>query len=326
MQDSLSFTSSPVPLKSIDRADRLTDFSLSPAPEALVASIAEIGLLHPLVLTRKGDGFRVVAGHRRVDILTRLKVSEAPARVLQPSPGDATLVALNLIENSGHRSYSDVEKGCILFRLKGAGASERELIEKYMPFLGLERSKKYCEDFLATGSFSDDLQSLLHELNLPIRVFSVLFRWDEAARGAAMQFLKTLRPGVNKARELLMLADECAGKEGPADLLSRSEILSPLNNPDLNPAERYEAIHRQLTAWRYPDLTGLRRKVAQALDRLNLDPRTRIRFQDTFESDELKVEMKFRDRESLDRQVKKLDLASRSPAIEDLLRIFKSLE
>jgi len=324
MLNSLSFTSSTVPLTAIDRADRLADFSLSPAPEALFASIAEIGLLHPLVLAKKDDGLRVVAGHRRVDILTRLNVSEAPARVLHPSPGDATLVALNLIENSGHRSFSDVEKGRILFRLKGAGASERELIEKYMPFLGLERSKKYCEDFLATGGLADELQSLLHELNLPLRVFSVLFRWDEAGRAAAIPLLKTLKPGVNKARELLMLADECA--EGPAGLLSRSEILSSLNNPDLSPAERYETIHSQLIAWRYPDLTGLRRKVAQALDRLNLDPRTRIRFQDTFESDELKVEMKFRDRESLDRQVKKLDLASRSPAIEDLIRIFKSLE
>lgn len=326
MLETLAFTSSPVPIERIDRTDTLTDFSLSETPEALSASIDAIGILHPLVLHRAKGGLHVTCGHRRLEAAYRLGLKEVPARVFSPAADDETRLALNLIENSSHRTFGDVEKGRILRRLEQAGVSEESLIEKYMPFLGLERSKKYCRDFLAVGDFSPEAQSLLHALNLPLRVFSLLYRWDEDARRAAWRLLDALRPGVNKARELLTLADECALMENvsPGEILDRREIASHLADSALAPTEQYEAILRRLNGWRFPALTQVRRQVALALDGLKLDPATRVRVQDSFEGDEIHVEMKFRDREGWDRQVKKLSEASRSTALDELIRIFKS--
>ena len=157
-------------------------------------------------------------------------------------------------------------------------------------------------------------------------MFSLLYRWDEDARRAAWRLLDALRPGVNKARELLTLADECALMENvsPGEILDRREIASHLADSALAPTEQYEAILRRLNGWRFPALTQVRRQVALALDGLKLDPATRVRVQDSFESDEIHVEMKFRDREGWDRQVKKLSEASRSTALDELIRIFKS--
>ncbi|UCD10597.1 MAG: hypothetical protein JSU88_07835, partial [Nitrospinaceae bacterium] len=120
--------------------------------------------------------------------------------------------------------------------------------------------------------------------------------------------------------------DECALMEtvSPGEILDRREIASHLADSALAPTEQYEAILRRLNGWRFPALTQVRRQVALALDGLKLDPATRVRVQDSFESDEIHVEMKFRDREGWDRQVKKLSEASRSTALDELIRIFKS--
>jgi len=328
MLDTLSFTSSSVPLERIDRGDRLTDFSLSKTPEALRASIAAIGLLNPLVLSPAGGSFRVAAGHRRLALAHGMGLREVAARVFKSPESDETLLALNLIENSSHRLFSDVEKGCILTKFRRAGVSEEVLIEKYMPFLGLERSKKYCRDFLAVDGLGREAQSLLHELNIPLRVFSLLYPWDEQARARALELLGTLRPGVNKVRELLTLADECALMQAttPGDLLGREEVRSLLSGGDLPVQEKYEAIHRLLHGWRYPALSAVQKRVAGAIDRLKLDPATRVRFQDSFESDEIRVEMRFREREGWERQVKKLSQASGSPALDELIAVFRGLD
>ncbi|GJL78616.1 MAG: hypothetical protein NPINA01_16050 [Nitrospinaceae bacterium] len=317
-----------IPLQAIDRQDSLTDFSLNPVPDALKDSIQEIGVIHPVLLANSGDRFRIICGHRRVAACESLSLTEIPTLTAQSDLSDETLIKLNLTENRAHRSYSDVEKARVLRKLRGADVSEKIIIEKYMPLMGMERSKKWYEDLSAIDRLSPALQKLLHESNVPVRNFYPLLKWDAASCDAAESLFAVVRPGINKWRDLLELLDETARIENlsPAELLHREEIQTVLAQNDLQAHEKYDQIVQTIIPWRTPVLAGLRKKIAQTLDKLSLGPQTKIRIQESLEIDDIKIEIKGRDTKSLAREVDRLAEAARSDAMTELLRILKELK
>ena len=310
------------------REDTLTRFSMDPPPDALLQSINALGITHPVLLAPASKGYQIVCGHRRVECVRLLGFVSVPAFVLAEAPAPAALLKRNLIENRAHRTYSDIEKGGIVLKLAEAGIPEAEIIQDYLHLLGLERSKKLFVDLQRCATFSKSLSTLLHSLNVPLRVFSILFRWDADSRAAAESLLGTLRPGVNKCRELLELTDETAVKENtsPQAILSRQEIQSPLNNADLPINQKYDAIHQQLRLWRYPVLTDLQKQVYRAIDQLKLDGRIKLRTPENFESNQFKVELNFSSREELTAQVEQLFRATDAEALDELIRIFRDMK
>ncbi|MCH8157857.1 MAG: ParB N-terminal domain-containing protein [Nitrospinae bacterium] len=324
-KENLTHLFEPVSLSDIDLDDRLTDFSLGPVADALLQSIKEIGVTHPVTLVPADPRYRIACGHRRAKISRQLGNTEILARVLDASTTEETMLGINLAENRAHRNYSAVEKGLALNKLSAVGIPEGRILEKYMPMLGLERSKKLLDDYLGAKRLTPGLQTLLHEMNVPLRTFSVLLRWDGESAAAAERLFARLRPGANKWRDLLEWIDETATRDeiAPAELLGRPEIQSALHADDLAPNVRYERIRQALYSARYPMLNDLKKRLARALDGLKLDDRTRVHIQDSFESDEIRIEMKFRTREQLVAQIEKLVRASGSEALDELIRIFR---
>ena len=316
-----------IPLKAIGEAG-LTRFSLDPPPDALLQSIRELGITHPVLLATEGEQYQVVSGHRRVECAGLLDLARVPAFVLADAPAPADRIKQNLLENRAHRSYGDIEKGGIIHQLKIAQVPEADIIKHYLPLLDLERSKKLFSDLSQCATFTENLKLLLHGLNLPLRVFATLFRWDEADRAAAETLLDTLRPGVNKCRELLELTDETAVKENtsPHEILNRPEIQTPLKEANRPVSEKYDAVHQQLRLWRYPILTDLQKQVYRAIDQLRLDDKTKLRTPENFESDQFKIELRFKTRQELVAQVEKLFGVTDSDALDELIRIFKEMK
>lgn len=313
-----------VPLAQIDREDRLTDFSLGAEPLFLEASIKEIGVTHPLLLVCRKKSYRIVCGHRRFRIAERLRFANLPARVLT-SLDDASMLEANLIENRSLRQYSDIEKGLIICKLQKAGIFEDQILNRFMPFLELERSKKLYKDFSQVGTLPPGLRSLLHELNVPLRIFSVCFGWDARSLSVVETMFAMLRPGVNKWRGLLDLVDETARRESiqVAELLLRPEIRSIQETETLPSHEKYDRIFQTLYQWRYPKLSDLRKQVILTLDRLKLDDKIKIRTAENFENGEIKIEFKFTTQEELKKYVEQLSGVSGSESMAALIKIFK---
>ena len=328
MSDSLFNQYRHVPLSQIDLEESLTDFSLSPTPQALATSIREIGLTHPPALAANGDRLQVISGHRRVRVCKTSGLSDLPAFVCEKKLDAETALHHNLSENRGHRNYSDAEKGSILEKLVRADVAEDKIIQKYMPMLGLERSKKLCRDYLSSQRFPAGLRQLLHDGNVPVRVWSLFNTWEEDGLQEVEKVFAVLRPGVNKWRELLELVEETARIESvpPATLLNQEEVESILRSGDRSPHEKYDDVVQVFYPRRYPVLSGLRKKVAQALDRLRLGSRTRIKIQESFEEGDIRIELKVRDQQELIDNAEKLDRAAHSQAMADLMRTLKNPE
>jgi len=325
-KDNSAYIFKSVPIKSIDIDDQLTSFSFDIPPISLKQSIEEIGVIHPVTLVPLGKSFRIVCGHKRIKIVSQLKIKEIPARILSPAPDEEAMLMLNLSENQFLHQYSDIEKGLILSKLCTVKIPEIRIIEKYMPMLGLEKSKKLLDDYLSTNQLTTGLKTLLHEMNVPLRTFSVFFNWNAKSAMAAERFFSVLRPGVNKWRDLLEWVEEISTRDEitPSDLFELPELQSALNQNDLAPNVRYDRIRQILHSRRYPVLSDLRVRLARSLDALKLDNKTKVHVQDSFESDEIRIEMKFRTRDEFVNQLEKLVRASDSEALDELIRIFKN--
>jgi len=315
-----------ISIEQIDLDDELTSFSLDNPSGSLMQSIKEVGVIHPVVLLPIGDRFRIICGHRRTKICSLLDIKELPARILDSTMSDKSMLMVNLSENHLHRHYSDIEKGLILSKFLKIKVYENHIIENYMLMLGLERSKKLLDDYSNVCKLIPGLQMLLHEMNVPIRIFSVFFLWDAESNKAAESFFSILRPGVNKWRELLEWTDEIATRDeiAPSNVFKLPELQSVLGQNGLPSNERYDQIRQILYSKRYPILNSLRFRLARALDNLKLDDKTKVHVQDSFESDEIRIEMKFRTREEFVNQLEKLVRASDSEALDELIRIFKN--
>lgn len=315
---------SEIPLTDIDPEDRLTDFSLDGCPEKLLDSIKVIGIRHPVSVCPSRNRYALVSGHKRFQAAPRSGLTSIPAFII-PEIDNASRLVINLNENFGQRHYSDIEKGIILNKLKHSGVSDETIIEKYMPLLELERSKKIFLDLSSVKSLSLKMQTLLHRAGVPVKTFSNFYKWDRLEE--AENLFSALKPGVNKWRDLLELVDEVATRENttPGEILSRNELQKILAASDLPAPQQYEQIHKTLDGLRYPVLSDMRKRVAHALDEMELDDKTRLRFQDTFESNELKLELKFQSEKELSAQVEKIFKALQSGSVEKLIKIFQAL-
>ena len=313
-----------VPLSEIDLHDRLTDFSLNPngCPEKLLDSVKEVGIRHPISICSTNKPYKIISGHKRVQATIKAGLTSIPAFFV-PTMDDALVT--NLKENFALRHYSDIEKGCILNKLISEGFEEDTIIDLYMPLLELERSKKIFQDLILVEKIGSELQKLLHRSNVPVKVFQVFFAWDNENQEAAEKFFAATRPGVNKWRDLLELIEEISRRDeiSPKNIFSASATIETLKDKSLTPPQKYDQVHQALRQKRYPVLSDLKKQVLRALDEMKLDDKTRLKYDEAFESDEMKLELKFRDERELSQQVEKIFHALQSGAVNKFVKIIK---
>lgn len=76
--------------------------------EELAESIKAEGLLQPIVVRKKANGYELIAGERRWRAFQKLKIKTIPARLVEAS--DASSAALGLIENLQREGLNPIEE------------------------------------------------------------------------------------------------------------------------------------------------------------------------------------------------------------------------
>lgn len=97
-------------------------------------SIDEVGLLHPVIVQRDGDDFRLVAGYRRLLAASRAGLTEIPALVVSE---DACAIQLQLAENLQREDLNPLERAqAVRAFMDAQGLSVRAAAQK----LGIPRT------------------------------------------------------------------------------------------------------------------------------------------------------------------------------------------
>lgn len=105
-----------------------SDFNESELRE-LAHSIQEVGLIQPLVVRRKKEGWELIAGERRLRACKMAGLKEVPAVIMEVDEGQAA--AVSLIENIQRKDLSYLEEARAYARLIGEfGLTQEEVAEK----------------------------------------------------------------------------------------------------------------------------------------------------------------------------------------------------
>lgn len=142
----------------VDRiADPETPMRTDLTPESvadLVASIKQVGVIEPLVVVKKGDGFEVVAGHRRLFAAMIASVTQVPCIIHEVSGME--LEMLKLHENMGRSEVSALDWSTHLSYIK----SEYKISSiKIADMLGV--SVGWVDQHLAILTYPESLRTAL---------------------------------------------------------------------------------------------------------------------------------------------------------------------
>ena len=142
----------------VDRiADPETPMRTDMTPESvadLVASIRQMGVIEPLVVVKKGDGFEVVAGHRRLFAASIADVTQVPCIVHEVTGLDLEMMKLH--ENMGRSEVSALDWSTHLDYLKREYKINNE---KIAGMLGVSIS--WVDQHLAILAYPEALRTAL---------------------------------------------------------------------------------------------------------------------------------------------------------------------
>jgi len=123
--------------------------------EQLARSIREHGIVQPIVVTRSGDRYKIIAGERRFRAAQKVGLSTIPAVIKEMLPeGDALQIAL--IENIQREDLNPMEEAHAYFQLhEDFGLTQEEISRR----VGKERST--VANFLRLLKLPDSVKELL---------------------------------------------------------------------------------------------------------------------------------------------------------------------
>lgn len=129
--------------------------------DKLAQSIAEVGLLEPILLRKVGDTYQIAAGERRWRAHKQIERRHIDAVVMDISDSDMAVFAL--AENIDREDLSDYEIGIALKQVESAFPTKKKLAES----LGMNR-----EDMYRYYAYDDLPEYIIADLNTNPRLLS----------------------------------------------------------------------------------------------------------------------------------------------------------
>ncbi len=138
------------------RLDRIHPSDEQPRKDArfgvdeLAASIGKDGLLSPIVVTREGESYRIIAGERRFHALNKLGWQEAECRIISREERDYWRIAI--VENLQREDLPAEDEAAALLRLK----KQENLSDQALATL-VGKSRNYITEILSIASLPEDV-------------------------------------------------------------------------------------------------------------------------------------------------------------------------
>ncbi len=313
-----------VPLEQIDLLDETFSVNFMPDLKKLRSSIEEIGLIQPVLLKRKLNGYQIISGFRRISVMKELGKLEIESRVFEEKETDEfRLFSLCLHENLTTRGFNAVEKAIALDKLIDRFQIDPSMVIKnFLPSLVLEPNEKILNTYLSLARMEDEMKQyvLREEVSRSnIRRLSALTSDD---RKAFLSLASPLKLGENRLREILTFLEEIYRRNrwSTRDIVGRPEVQTILCQGELTPSQKTDRIKKVLMNLRYPKMHRLEEQFEKKRRDLNLPSKLLLHHHPFFEGKGLKVEFQFETMEEYRTILDALSSLVDKKELEEMLR------
>ena len=286
-----------IPISHIDLTDETFSVNFMLDLDRLRSSIEEIGLIQPVLLRKKRDGYQIICGFRRIFIIEEMGGSDILSMVLdEKEKDDLQLFFMSLHENLTTRGFNTVEKAVALDKLVHQFHIDPiVVIKKHLPLFDLEADEKILNTYLSLIPMEEEIKRyVLKEAvsRTNIRRISALAPRD---RMALLSLISPLKLGENRLREILTFLEEITKRDRLTirEILKRPEIQGVLSHQELTPPQRADRMKKALLGLRYPRMHNMEAKFEKKRKELSLPSNVSLNHPPFFEGKGLKVEFQF---------------------------------
>jgi len=165
----------------------------------LMASIAEKGIIEPLVLRKRGDRYQIVAGERRYQAAVQVGLRELPGVIREGD--DNEVLELALVENLQRKDLTPFEEAEAMAALAERCAYTHEMLAKK-----LGKSRVAVTESLALQAMPDDIKNLcrLADISSKSLLLQIVRQGDSAKMAALVERITS--QGGTPTRETLRKA------------------------------------------------------------------------------------------------------------------------
>jgi len=281
-------------------------FDLNP----LVKSIKRSGIVNSPVLVKNSKGnLDIVTGYRRIIAVKSMGFKKLQCRILSESEFfPLRCLLLNLNDNLTTRKFNDIEKGMILFRLNKF-LSKDEIIESYMPLLGLPSNERTYIDFLRIDEELDnDLKQYVAEGRMSFQSAERILDIEHGLRSYIVDLLLSLKLNINQQSQLLdYLIDIVHSKKfSLIELLNNTDFKLIYFNEKINNPQKAKAILQYFREKRFPIMVKAEKDFKEKISNLHLPQGIRINYPPFFEGTSFRMEISFKNGKQLKEKVDQL--------------------
>lgn len=242
-----------LPLDLLDPGDAFFKISRNVIDESLSRSIGEYGVLSPPVLTREGEGYRVIAGHNRLRVLRDLGKQSVEALLVPAVSGEDFLGHLLLKGYRKELGPLGAIRGLAILRDRFAVPREK-LVRIGAEGFGLPR------DFVEGEAWGDRALSLPQALrdycdmrDVALKTLRLCLRLPAQAHEALARWTLETGMRLNIFKGIIEMLGDINNRDGNLDFLKH---LSPPPEADRRRLEEF--YHDEVFRNRYPDYTTLK--------------------------------------------------------------------
>jgi len=286
-----------IPIDQIDLSDETFSVNFMPDLQGLRSSIEAIGLIQPVFLRKKSEGYQIVCGFRRVSVMKEVGKSEIESRVFEEKEMDEfQLFSLSLHENLTTRGFNTVEKAIALDKLVHCFQVNQTMIVKtFLPLFSLELNEKILNTFLSLARMEDEVKRYVLKEKVSRSNIRILSNFTSEDRMTLLPLFSSMKLGENRLREMFALLEEISRRDQTRvrDIVYRPEIQAILFQKELTPSQKTDRIKKVLTDLRYPNLNQMEKEFEKKRKDLNLPSNISVHHQPFFEGKGLRIEFQF---------------------------------
>lgn len=275
---------------------------------ALKKSMERSGLVTPVVLLGKKDGYVMLSGHARLGAAASLGWVEIPAAVVSAEKTDKEWFLFSVLSN-WNQPWKELDGCFAVKRALDLDFSEKEIVEDILPALGLSPEKKWIQEAKEILSMDPGILKAAAAGNLPYRgIRSLAVFKPEDQRDFAVEIAARLPLTSNQLIQTSEWLFDLmkAAKSGLKAYLGFSGLQTILSAEGSDGRQKAERFCKALRKLRFPQLAAREDQFASAAEKLAQEGRdARARFvlepPPSFEAEGLTLKAVLKDPEALDR-------------------------
>ncbi len=270
----------------------------------LCHSIAEHGVLNPLPVLFDDKIYQLTGGFSRYEAAVKAGHKRVPVRIYTKEMPLPKLFEMILNEHVCLRPLNLIEKARVLSICRNISGLSGFQSRRIMRQAEIPASQIMQDDMEKLLLLPLPVQSYIEDRGLSLKQTEMFGNTPEDDLLSIIQFAEAFKIRSVELAALIDICRDISLRESCA--ISSILELSELLDNRLNRTQNLEAVKKRLHARRYPDLSGLSKKITQKIQQMSLPEGLEIHWDRQFERPGITLSASIADEQELGRMLKAL--------------------